>query len=141
MQPPRAPALLEKGNRPCKCSNSIHFPEASSAFWATKDVAVKLNVHYLQCFLSSYRQRCTNEKGAPFWIDRFNTETDRMKLKKKKKKKNNQDTELNILKQVPQLWGKVHLVQQQNSTVWRYCAWTQKFHNGRRYKASQDIKP
>lgn len=69
----------------------------------------------LTVFLSSYRQRCTNEKGASFLTDRFNTETDRMKLKKKKK--NNQGTELNILKQVPQLWGKVHLVQQQNSTV------------------------
>lgn len=63
-------------------------------------------------FLLSYQHLCTNEKGASFLIDRFNTETDRMKLKK-----NNQDTELNILKQVPQLWGKVHLVQQQNSTV------------------------
>lgn len=63
-------------------------------------------------FLLSYQHLCTNEKGASFLTDRFNTETDRMKLKK-----NNQDTELNILKQVPQLWGKVHLVQQQNSTV------------------------
>lgn len=52
-------------------------------------------------FLLSYQHLCTNEKGASFLIDRFNTETDRMKLKK-----NNQDTELNILKQVPQLWGK-----------------------------------
>lgn len=43
----------------------------------------------LTVFLLSYQHLSTNEKGASFLIDRFNTETDRMKSKK-----NNQDTEL-----------------------------------------------